>query len=133
MSSRLRTSLSDASAHCTLAAKHVVVQKHLGDLGIEVEEERGCEIPRGSPVLDGSKRLLTARLSSHHSHGLARGSLHPSVEKKKFLLSLLEREGGRERKTLWFSPLISKTREIWREQLKARATGSRCLRACHRR
>lgn len=118
---------------CTLAAEHVVVQKRLGDLGVEVEEERGCEIPRGSPVLDGSKRLLTAKLSSHHSRGLARGSLHPSVEKKKFLLSLLEREGGRERKTLWVSPLISKTREIWKEQLKARATGSCCLRACHRR
>lgn len=41
--------------HCrTLAAEHIV-QKCLGDLGVEVEEETGCEIPKGSPVLDGSK------------------------------------------------------------------------------
>lgn len=39
---------------------------------------------------------------------------------KKFLLSLLEREEGRERKTL--VSLISKKREIWKERLKARVT-----------
>lgn len=38
-----------------LAAEHLVVQECLEDLGVEVEEEMGCEIPWGSLVLDGSQ------------------------------------------------------------------------------
>lgn len=38
-----------------LAAEHLVLQKCLGDLGVEVEEEMGCEILWGSLVLDGSQ------------------------------------------------------------------------------
>lgn len=54
LSSRHRQVFKMQVYTCTLAAEHVL-QKRLGDLGVEVEEETGCEISRGSPVLDGSK------------------------------------------------------------------------------
>lgn len=40
---------------CMLGAEHLLVQERLGDLGVEVEKETGCEIPWGSLVLDGSQ------------------------------------------------------------------------------
>lgn len=75
------------------------------DLGAGGKEETGFDIPWGSSVLDGSKLLLTAKLSTWHTHGLASGSLHPSEEKAGHFW---RGRGQEKEKTIPSSPQVLK-------------------------